>query len=381
MLQKKTVIWLVTVLLTILITGCNTQHEENEVIDRTTSYENRERVIMSMHELGLEEIHVHEIEGPPNNYMLTCERLRGYVDVALLQDNNENIIDYQHEEGFIQINLETPQDQIVVSLFNACHVDRPILVKVFFNYEETPFRVAGSEIYFDDLLLKVSSGHVVNIPINLSSNLEKNEYLNILSIGAFPNPEHHTMKDDSFTISNMFGEMHSWAISYGGSERLKLDVPFMTPPTRLVGIESFGLVVQQYGQAWSENHGVYLMSEQHLQVKSGDTVDLYFYINPGSLIPEWRETVVTEYLIVAMLNWQQIQLNALPFLRVEAIHEEKAFGITDRGHFTIIAPEEPGLYEFVAFIIFNPIDIHDDVHHWGVQFTFPFTIEVTKASD
>jgi len=371
--RKKTIGFII-VSCVVLLFGCNNQHENVENISQNTLFERKEQIVASASELGLEAFHVERIEQPTGENIITCGRIRGAVGVALLLENNEEIIDYDLDSGFIQINLNTPQDQIIMSVFNACYTDRPFLVKVFYNYEEIPFRVADAELYYTELLLEIPSGYQVDIPINLSNELEKNDYLNILSIGAFPNPEHHAMIDDGFTINDMFGFMMSWAISYGGNEEIEFDVPFQNLPNQIEGIRVSGLRIQTHAEAWLEEHqAVYNIIDQLVRATPGEIIELYFYVN--------THIETTEYLIVAMLDWQQIELNGQPFLRVEARQEEMADGFTDLGRFTITVPEEPGFYEFVAFIILNPTDIDNEIHHWEVTFDFPFTIEVAESFD
>jgi len=365
----KTVILTTTKVCTIIIlSGCNSVDYYGEMIIAGN------RTPIDTVDLNLETSFV--LHPPVGDGIASCSIIRGEIGVGIQEENNQEIITYDSEIGFFQINLEKPQDVIVISVLNNCYVERPILLKVFYNYEEIPFRVVGSDYYDTEFSFKLDGGYQINIPIQLFAELEVDDYLNILTIGVFPNPEHFAMNDNDWTINNMFGSMFNFAVSYGGSEERTLNVLFHETPTQ-IEIEVPILAINQDNIEVVNEHGSVFSTipNEFLQVVPEEIIELYFHFNT-SIYGE--ESSVTDYLLVSMLDWQQINKNEQPYILIEARHDDMLNGFSDRGSFTVIMPDKPGFYEFVTFLVPNPTNIHDEVHMWEVIFSFPFTIEVVE---
>lgn len=353
--------------LIILIVGCGDEGMNQEPFAR------RNHTVVDMSQLNIETNFV-EIFPQLGSGNGSCSEIRGAVALGIREVHNPGLIDYEPESGFMQINLETPQDIITISGINFCYIDRPFLLKVFYNYEEIPFRIVGVEEYDTGFVFELEAGHDINIPIQLYEGLEVNDYLNVLTIGLFPEPGHHAMNDDGWTINNMFGSMWNFAVSYGGNEEIDLGITSYVTPTQLE-IELGGLNINQDEEEYIMGHGgVFNMPGEFLQVTSGEVVELHFHFNTHLFVSEFG---MTEYLLMSMLNWQQIDMNGQPYLLFEA-RPESSFYVTDRGTFTIVAPEEAGFYEFKTFIVPNPTSIHDELHMWEIIFSFPFTLEVVE---
>ena len=78
------------------------------------------------------------------------------------------------------------------------------------------------------------------------------------------------------------------------------------------------------------------------------------------------------FKIVGLLNWEQIELNGMPyFLHHNDIKESGAI----EGYFVIQAPTEPGYYDFVAFSVANP---KETTLPQLADVAFRFTLRVTN---
>jgi len=89
------------------------------------------------------------------------------------------------------------------------------------------------------------------------------------------------------------------------------------------------------------------------------------------------ELVAENYVILALLDWQQIPLNGHPYLFV-AVEGNDDENMTHYGRFTITVPEESGFYDFIAFVFPNA-DYRKTWHSFiPIQASFRFTIEVVE---
>jgi hypothetical protein len=75
-----------------------------------------------------------------------------------------------------------------------------------------------------------------------------------------------------------------------------------------------------------------------------------------------------------MLDWHQIPLNEKPYLYVNI--EDDNENIVHHGRFVINVDREPGFYEFVAFIVGNPVNENSETNFYPLETAIRFTIEV-----
>jgi hypothetical protein len=90
----------------------------------------------------------------------------------------------------------------------------------------------------------------------------------------------------------------------------------------------------------------------------GEIIDLAFFADPSlqtiALDPRSGiDDALEEYLIFAFLGREQVVFNGTyPYLFVDTTDHDY-LRIVDHGRFTIELPEEPGIYDFIAFIAPN----------------------------
>jgi len=295
------------------------------------------------------------------------------VSLAVLGAYNADLTELGH------LRLETPQDEIVVSVVNSFYQDVPIILKIFYNYEEVSFQVTGMGYYDTEFLFNLESGYQINIPFQLYDNLENNYDLNVLTIGVFEHPEQLTKNADPFTFNTGFGSIFNFSVSYGGENEIVLSAPYQELPNQIENIFFRGVMINQYSAEHTiENSdgGVFSMPMEALQVSSGESIEFYFYAN--AVISLDVDEPIIDYLIISMLDWQQIPKDGQPHLLVEARYDDMHNDIIDHGRFTVIMPEEPGFYELVTFIVPNPTTFNENIVGFPFELGFPFTIEVVE---
>jgi len=299
-------------------------------------------------------------------------RPRAGISFQLSSSLNEGLIDRT-------LLLETPQDEIVLTVRGSSNSNIPVMLKLFYNYEEIPFLVDNVETYVTQFLFELPyDEREINITIRMSSELEAAETVSALTIGVFPHPDYLSKNDDHFSISNNLGGVLNFRVSYGDEESLVLRVPYQEFPRQIENMLNRGVRINQdsaeFTIAYAEG-GVFTMHPNPLQVAPDEVVYFYFYVNlqmSDQIVP------IQNYLILSMLGWQQIEKDGLPYLLFEARSEDMVNDVKDHGRFSVTMPSEPGFYEFVTFIVPDPTHFNEYLMRYPLEFSFPFTVEVVE---
>lgn len=297
------------------------------------------------------------------------------IGFNIVEKYNESLVEPGH------LSLETPQDEIVISVSNAFYQKLPVLLTVFYNYEQVSFQVAGDDEYRTTFIFNLESGYQVNIPIQLSSELEINDHLNSLMIGVFENPEELTKNVNPLYIGGSFHLVLNWSVSYNGENQLVLPVPYQEPTRQLrfggVGIIANPCYTKVIGEYQDGVNEVEFIHETSLLTASpGEVIEFSFFVNPLTST-DFGEPIF-DYLIITMLDWQQVSKSGQPYLFVEGRYDDLVRGIGDYITFTITMPDEPGLYEFISFVVPNPTTFNNEINDWPFEMGRPFTILIIE---
>ena len=289
-----------------------------------------------------------------------------YGGVWLFASSDLSIVDFN------SISLETLQDIIYIEIGNTSTIDDVnLMLKVFYNYEEVPFQIMGSDMYVTEFLFLAPAGYDMIIPIKLDGNLEANDTINKLTIGTFWEPEYYAMLFDHLEVENNFfddaGIVLDFEINYGTLGDLDLPVVTVDPGVLIEDLMFHSLMINDDFELEAGADAA-MNPPQPWQARAGEEVEMSFVTNPHGIIFEEIE----EYLIIAMLDWHQIPLNGQPYLLVNSV------GTGQQGFFTITAPDEPGLYEFVAFLVLNPRNLRSADNFFPHEIAMRFTLEVTE---
>ena len=290
---------------------------------------------------------------------------------------------YTHDD-LEPIFLETPQDPLTAIVLNGADGDQSItyLLKIFYNYKETSFRIGGSDEYMTEFVFTIELGYRFDIPIYLESSLETDETVSKLTVGLFVQPNQHIMNivdgGPEAWIPFWTNNVLNFEIDYGYEALNVLTVPEYKEVVHIVNMPLGGIYITQFFDLpdleFEANFADYEFTDklllQHLQVSSGESIELAFLANLHSAITE----PLTEFVIISMIDWQQVEMNNQPYLYIPT--DPALPEISQFGHFFVDAPTEPGFYEFVALAVPNP----NAPLSWGNYFPLEiarFTIEVT----
>ena len=351
------------IFLTCGLTACgNSINNDNNVND----VRNERLQIIPLEDKGLE---VTILESP-------TEHLGGF-NLGLIPDMERDLT-FNHADcpqtdermhgcwGYFQ--LETPQDILSFSITNGVDEEYSFLLKLLYNYEEVAFRPLGSDEFITELVFSLAPGSDAYIPFQLSDELDISSYTSKLTVvfAAFPD-YYRDMYSAQHIMEYPFGLILSFELDYGSNASRQRLANFESVERVEMADPVFGLILTS-----DCRDSIIDTAPTLIQANPGEIITLGFSSDIEGYTPEEMEN----YLIIALLDWQQVEMNGLPYLSI-ATEEDKTDYEMDHGNFTIVVPTEPGFYEFVLLGIPNP---NHPNHFWSyapAAHSERITIEVT----
>ena len=267
---------------------------------------------------------------------------------------------------------------------NQSLYDTTLLLKLFHNYQEVAFDVANQGDYDFEFTFEISAETVICLPITLDIINESQDTINKLTVGMFYHPERFSSQQQDLPVNLRFqtGIMLDFEINHGYniplslsiSETLMIQDVYNTGGLFMVNLDNLNSIPER---------GVITHPPELIQVRPNEELTLsivgsFLKQELESYKPESEETYliqIEEYLVISMLDWQQIQMNGAPYIWLNARNRPE-YG--QLGFFTITTPSEPGLYEFVSFLVHNPRQQFSWGTYYPLEIAIRFTIEVLE---
>jgi len=372
-LSKKGAIKLLVAILCLLLVACVTQEDDPYITEVLPP------VVTSTPLPASDQIY---IEGDSFAVWFGITEL-GWINLTF--DPN----DLSGYEPFVgQIDLTYPDDILEATVSNISNSTANFVLKLFLNYEEIPFRVLGeSEDYATEFIFPVDGGYELSIPFVLDSDFLAENGSYKLTAMVFVDPELYAVEYDHLWSSS-FANGVNFDLFIGNGGDLQLSTTYnMLPLDRIESIDGTPLFVWTELEDFDSSRYIHRSNLPLVQVLRGEELELPFItslmgprttavrIYPTMEVPP--EVIAENYVILALLDWQQIKLNGEPYLFVH-IEETDFESVSDFGRFTITVPDEPGFYEFIAFIIPNATHGNTFATFVPLSFSYRFTIEVIE---
>jgi len=269
------------------------------------------------------------------------------VNNSLVLHSAEDII-YVVFENFLP-NIRRPEDRVF-------EPRDTFILKVFYEFEEIEFRVGNQKDFEMEFIFNLTEGYQIHLPIQLSEDIEINNQWGNLTIGIFATPEYNTVDP-----------LAKW-YTYCSTCPIEFRTTLNGEPVGAV--KNFTLSI---GESYANQGYSFVETEVRLSVNPefqrehfdnllgatppspwtvspGEEVKLGFAIHHGDYHGNSPQARVDDFVIVGLLNWEQVELNNLPYLLE---YSELGVHETIASYFVITAPEKSGYYDFIAFIVAN----------------------------
>lgn len=240
------------------------------------------------------------------------------------------------------IPVEEIQDLITIQVQNTTFTELNLLLKVFYNYEEVAFQILDDSEHRTELLFMLDGATQVDIPIQFPENYAKNDSISKLTIGVFLAPEYFVINNSELgeDLRSFPGLMLNYGIDNGSNTELILSTDSFNRPRES---EFYGFAIHTNPEPPG---GGSVWAFPSITAQQGTELELTFSAN----------AVSSDYLMISMLDWQQISMNGKPYLWIETSKGESEMG--QHGQFLIEVPEEAGFYEFLAFLVPYPTSLN-----------------------
>ena len=281
-------------------------------------------------------------------------------------ENNFSTSEYSTFWG--RLSLDSPQDILTAQVVNGTDENFEFILKMFYNYIEVSFAINDSGDYQYGFEFSINAEHQVNIPFRLNPDIEIGNSFSKLTVGIFLKPNALAMNDEE--LEHRPGLMLNFEINYGFYDSPVLQVDEMIV-IRDEMLSFHGLMINKdFSPYQVSSAGTVIPPPNPIQATVGEVIELGFIANATTHLAENLEN----YVIVSMLNWEQVLVNSDPYLSITA---QSDLNLGQHGRFYITAPDTAGFYEFVAFLVPNPINANSSDNFFPLEVSNRFTIEVT----
>ena len=278
------------------------------------------------------------------------------------------------------IELESFDDYVIATLENISMYGHNFVMKVFVNYEETPFRVQGGEDFTETFLFSIESGYEAKIPFVLDLEDPEGDATYKLTVAIFGDPERHMIDGDAHwnfdDYTTNFGSIVERYLVFGAGGEVILG-EYNTEPLASRENKFFTTIqvntdldVEDFYTRESSYPPV-----RSIQVRAGEEIELAWFVNTVIEIRNDELVTADDYVVVGLLDWEQIPLNDKTYFYVDASDHDFEQRV-DFGHLTIKALNEVGKYDFMAFLAPNPKHLTELLY--PLESTVRITIEVVE---
>ena len=252
-----------------------------------------------------------------------------------------------------RIMMTDVDDYIAIYIEHLAPIDTYFVLKLFINYEEVYFRVRGTSDYVTKFIFPLHGSYEVYIPVALNIDVPNENYTYRLTAAAFADPYSVLVVDEESALSywreGLAFILDADLVFGSGGEISLTEIPYSASIERRENAFFAELTINQIFEGfetmeYAGNPGLFI------QVNTGEEIKLAFYAH---LHPSYGYDM-TDYLIVALLDWQQISINNRSYLHVMVDNHHDFNRIVDHGVLTLPAINEPGIYAFTAFMISHP---------------------------
>ena len=289
--------------------------------------------------------------------------------------------------------LNSMNDKMEAMIGNISLDDREFLMSFLINYEAVEFCVLGEVSCGTTFTLTVEAAKQALIPFYFNADFEHDQGIFKLTTTLVVEPNRHVIEEEVELWSPFYIHSINYDLVVNDKKHVLFDSPFNLKPIdreKWSGLAPL-LLIHAPVERVDQIEGLDYHIENHLlkQVTPGEEVTFYFIASPLSMdvtvidefgIPESERPhrfIARNYLIKSFLDWEPIYMNGDPFLFIEVDNNEYE-RISDLGRFTIIAPTEPGRYEFFSLLIPNANERKGDSLFRPFDTSFRFTIEVVE---
>ena len=254
--------------------------------------------------------------------------------------------------------LDNITDNLNVQFANLTERDSEYILKLFYDYEEIPFKVDGGDIWLESYVFTLNSMSSMVIPINLKEDLHF-ENSHFLTVAVLTAPNVHAVDLDM--MSNSYGVCMTFELTNRNGTRQANAKPTAQESMAFLELPFQGLMLNLDFDAKDDNQ--VLFPPKEIRAKSDETVKLAYRVG------NYENT--DDVLFIVLVDWQPQIINGKPF-----VHITNKPGYISYGVIEITIPSEKGKYEITGFVDYSPFALRNENTAWGNETCYRFTLVV-----
>lgn len=263
----------------------------------------------------------------------------------------------QGNQGDLFVDFSNNYEPILFEVTNRFQPDTIFVLKFFYNYEEIDFKILGNYEFKSELVFTARLNETIIFPLAFANEPSSEENIGKLTMFIIEEPGSFAA---NHIDNNAWGGVYmalDYEVRNGGGQLAPLDV---TPFSDFYEAEFHGFSI--YSQPLRVWEGGHMAFNEAFIIHRGQDTELTFFAN--NQIEFYRsdgqggavrsDHLFDNFVIISMIDWQQIDKSGKPYVLVEI--EEPSLYIGQYGTFVINVDKAPGFYEFTVILIMGAQD-------------------------
>ncbi|TYQ13116.1 UNVERIFIED_CONTAM: hypothetical protein Cloal_4174 [Acetivibrio alkalicellulosi] len=278
----------------------------------------------------------------------------GYV----LFVGNDNFCETSHSTIYID-NLK---DELQVDFTNMSGKNEKskFILKIFYDYKEINFKV-GDGIFNNEYEFSLDDSTKISLSVYLSDEVQKDDKSHKLLVSVLAAPQKHAKEIDAMT--NFYGTTYAYDVVFSEGNKKFFTEHKFDKPMKEYKCQYQGLMINIDFDNFSEKE-VYF-PPTFITSKTSEKIQLAYRMGNYSGIEE--------YLMIILLDWKQCYFDDKPYKLLRIADSKIGYGTFD-----IIAPDKPGLYEIVGYVVPAPFEDKGLYDYRQIDTSYRFTLEVQE---
>lgn len=262
----------------------------------------------------------------------------------------------------------TDLDEPIILKFNNNGSDKNYILSIFYDYKQIPFKIKSEGDYNINYIFELEDSKEIKLPLYLPDDLVMDDSHKLL-VSFVMKPEIHAKDLDG--LSNWYGINLVYDIIYNNDEK---NFNFYYEKDELNYEEILNTIDLTYEFNLNEDFEYSILETEIMpnpskliKVKKGNKFNLVYNI---STIGNDTENV----LMLVNYNFNQTMIDGNYNYKLFKVPKDK----TGVGTIELLAPDEVGLYEVTALLVYNPFEKINMENDYTVDTNMRFTLEVVE---
>lgn len=231
--------------------------------------------------------------------------------------------------------------------------DRTLALQVYIDYQQVPIKVDGIE--YDSYFIEADKNYAQTITFNISSDVEtsQNHKMTVVLVAGAD----VITSQETFELTDQYTIALDYILSFS-SQNTIMQSEYSYTELEPTTIQSSGIMLNTDFSEEERNR----LPERQISVTAGESFNLRLSLGG------YKD--VSEVAVIISIGLMQAKINESDYIVCQTQD-----GAYSRGTIQLSAPDIPGLYEVMGFVVKNPFS--SEISEWiPCDTSYRFTLEV-----